>query len=98
MTWTTICWLLGPEPEGVPPVTIDRVRTSRGVRFAVRQGGACMAPNGTWEHEPVPSSRTYEWMDRFYFTTMEAAADAVARNVPTPWGRFAEYAEKGGKP
>lgn len=92
MTWTPTEWTMSPEPpDNIPPVTICRVRGRTGVRYAIRQAGACMDANGEWEIEPIPSSRTDEWLDRFRYDTLEAAK-AAAETHCTTYGRFLSYA------
>ena len=44
-----------------------------GERWAVRRGGECMAVDGDWEYEPLPSSRDDAFYSRFRFESLEAA-------------------------
>lgn len=51
-------------------VTVDRVLTREGqIQWAVRQGRWCLAHNGEWHLEPIPSERspawrlTHRWLD-----------------------------------
>jgi hypothetical protein len=82
-------WIVSPDPpQGIEPVCIDRVRNRTGVVYAIRQSGACMDAEGNWEYEPIPSSRTDDWLDRFRFGTWEEAAKAIHKHVKTPCGRF----------
>ena len=45
--------------------------------WAVRRDMDCLALDGTWSYEPMPSSRTEEWLARHRFTSAEAAASAI---------------------
>ena len=72
----------------IDPVCIEQARGYKGIRFAIRQVGACMDENGNWEYEPTPSSRSDEWLDRFRFGTWDAAARVVIRHCPDGLGRF----------
>jgi hypothetical protein len=45
--------------------------------WAVRRDMDCLALDGTWSYEPMPSSRTEEWLARHRFTSAEAAAHAI---------------------
>lgn len=43
-------------------------------RWAVVFDSLCLATNGEeWDWEPMPSSRTDEWLARFRFTDLDAA-------------------------
>lgn len=42
-------------------------------RWAVRNSGRCLNVSGEWEREPIPSSRTDEWLAEHRFTRHEAA-------------------------
>ncbi len=52
------------------------------VMWKVMQNGNALAKDGTWEHEPIPSSRDDEFYERCRFDTfgeaMEAARAALA--------------------
>jgi hypothetical protein len=87
-------WRADEVPGDVTPITIDRVCGFHGVKYAIRQAGACMDANGEWEFEPMPSSRSDEWLKRFRFKEWKAAADAITRHCRHPWGRFAQYAKQ----
>ena len=93
MTFTASQWIWKADevPSDIPHVTIDRVQGFNGIVYAIRQAGACMDANGEWEFEPMPSSRTDEWLKQFRFGTWEAATDAVTRHCRHPWGRFKHY-------
>ncbi|MFJ2420683.1 hypothetical protein [Streptomyces brevispora] len=41
-------------------------------RWAVVHTGSCLAADGTWEHELLPSSRDDDWLARHRFTREEA--------------------------
>jgi len=89
MSFVSVSWQFSPDkvPCGYEPVRIDLVRHRTGIYYAVRQHGACMDRDGEWDIEPMPSSRTDEWLARFRFATWEDAAKAIERHC-TPLGRF----------
>lgn len=90
MSFTSTAWVWSPSEDtgGYPPITIERCRQLDGsIKYAVRQGGACMDGNGVWEYEPQPSSRDDEFLARFRFDKWDGAADAIIRHC-TPVGRF----------
>jgi len=84
-SWVATSWQYYPNkvPGKYEPVRIDKV----GSRYAVRQEGCCMDANGVWDQEPMPSSRTNEWLAQFRFATATQARRAVERYC-TPLGRF----------
>ncbi|MCX5103497.1 hypothetical protein [Streptomyces sp. NBC_00439] len=41
-------------------------------RWAVVHTGSCLAADGTWGHELLPSSRDGDWVARYRFTREEA--------------------------
>lgn len=41
-------------------------------RWAVLRGSACLGADGTWEHEPRPSSREDDWLTSHRFPLEEA--------------------------
>ena len=48
-------------------------------RWAVKRDGCeCLSVSGKWDYEPLPSSRTDEWMAAHRFDYEEAVARAVA--------------------
>ena len=56
----------------------------KGPRFAVRIHGLCLAKNGEWEWEPIPSSRDGAFIERCRFLTFEdaqAAANTAIENA-----------------
>lgn len=89
MSFVAVSWQYSPDkvPCGYEPIHIDLVRHRNGVYYAVRQAGCCMDAAGEWEFEPMPSSRTDEWLARFRFATWEDAAKAIERHCK-PLGRF----------
>lgn len=55
-------------------VTLDLTRGMNGaVRWAIREGRACLNKKGEWEHEPMPSSRTDAFFNRCRWNSAEAA-------------------------
>lgn len=59
----------------IRPVTFDLVTSPfyAGERWAVRRGGECLAADGEWEYEPLPSSRDDAFYSRCRFESLEAA-------------------------
>jgi hypothetical protein len=47
------------------------------IKWAVEQIGMCLAKDGEWEHQPLPSSRDDEFLNRCRFDTLEQAFDAA---------------------
>src|SRR5208282_4865559 len=78
-------------PRDIQCVRIEIAQGRDTILYAVRQSGACMNADGEWDLEPIPSSRTDEWLNRFRFNTFLEAAHAVRRHVKHPWGRFSHY-------
>lgn len=58
-------------------------------RWAVLHGGSCLSADGSWEHEPRPSSRNDDFLHRFRFPLDQAlrlateAVDSVKLNGRT---------------
>lgn len=47
------------------------------VKWAVRRDGSCLARDGMWEYEPMPSSRDDEFMARCRFSSVDEARAAL---------------------
>ena len=59
---------------------VERVAQPDGTYlWAVRRNGRCLGLDGHWSYEPLPSSRTDEWLARHRFPTVQAAIDASRR-------------------
>lgn len=41
-------------------------------KWAIRNRGECLNRNGEWEYEPLPSSRTDEFLERCRFSLADA--------------------------
>ncbi|MDO4254358.1 MAG: hypothetical protein Q4C81_04310 [Kocuria sp.] len=65
-------------------------------RWAVVHAGACLSADGTWEHEPRPSSRDEEFLRRFRFSLDDALrlAAAAVDGVKVNGGTLAQWAER----
>lgn len=61
---------------------IEVAKFSQGgpVLFAVRRdGGECLNKQGGWEHEPMPSSRDAQFLERCRWADFSEAANALDR-------------------
>lgn len=65
-------------------------------RWAVVHADACLSADGTWEHEPRPSSRDEEFLRRFRFSLDDALrlAAAAVDGVKVNGGTLAQWAER----
>jgi hypothetical protein len=52
-----------------------------GRKWAITQRGNCFAKDGTWEYEPVPSSRDDDFRKRCRWDTAEEAAEFLLSNL-----------------
>lgn len=67
-------WLKKPDKFGSGAVTVEQVPGPCGYKWAIRRGGGeCLANDGEWEIEPMPSGRDEEFMERCRFDTIEEA-------------------------
>lgn len=78
------------ENHNISPVTFDRMRSPfyDGEKWAVRRNSSCLAKDGEWEYEPIPSSRDDEFYARCRFDSLDEALAAVesANEKPTHGG------------
>lgn len=65
-------------------------------RWAVRHLGSCLSSVGEWEHEPISSSRTDEWLNahRFPFPLAREMAEFAAPEVTVNGYRAADVAAR----
>jgi hypothetical protein len=68
-------------------VSVDRnpgiVRGVDAVRWAVRRLGFCLNVDGdSWDYEPLPSSRSDEWLEAYRFDTFAEALAAAQEVAP----------------
>lgn len=65
-------------------------------RWAVRNMSRCLSAAGEWIHEPIPSSRTNEWLAEHRFTRHQAAelASEVCHTVTWNGSTADEIAER----
>lgn len=82
--WIPIEWMRAAEHASAdirahlgPKISRMRSPFYAGERFAVRQGSECLAANGEWEYEPLPSARDDAFYARCRFGTFEDAVLAV---------------------
>jgi len=67
--------------HNISPITFDRMRSPfyKGEKWAVRRNSSCLAKDGEWEHEPIPSSRDDDFYARCRFDSLTEALAAVER-------------------
>lgn len=67
--------------HNISPVTFDRMSSPfyGGEKWAVRRNSSCLARDGEWEYEPIPSSRDDEFYARCRFDSLADALAAVER-------------------
>jgi hypothetical protein len=90
MSFSSIRWKYNEsDTPGTPgPVVIDTCKQiNHTTLYAVRQLGCCLNSDGEWEREPIPSSRTDEFLARCRYETWEKAAGAIVDHCK-PRGRF----------
>ena len=74
-------WLETPSTHG--EVTISRIPQMSGPDlYKVMKRVYCLSDAGEWDYEPIPSSRTREYLFHHRFDTFDAAL-AAARKAPT---------------
>ncbi|HUS92188.1 MAG TPA: hypothetical protein VM695_10085 [Phycisphaerae bacterium] len=76
--WIPTTWAIAPLKLRRDDVTLHRLGQIEGPDlYAVRNRGWCLARNGEWEWEPIPSSRDEAFMKRCRFPSFEAALKAA---------------------
>lgn len=64
-------------------IFIDAVRsTDDSVKYAVRQAGSVLSKQGIWYREPLPSSRSDEFLQACRFDTFENAVLFASKENP----------------
>lgn len=77
--------IAGGGPFDREDVRLVRRRNRDGVsKWAVVNRGAALNADGEWEWEPIPSSRTDEYLARTRFATPEAALNVYRLRASTP--------------
>lgn len=61
------------------PVELTQRRGLESVKWTILQGGACFNKQGKWEYEPMPSSRTDEFIERTRWNSAQEALDFWVR-------------------
>jgi hypothetical protein len=61
-----------PEDHRASPGFQIRVQYRGRGQYAVMDGCSCLGTDGTWDYEPLPSSRTDEWIAAHRFAENEA--------------------------
>lgn len=66
---------------GRETITIERSYQKDGItRWAIRcNSGQCLAKDGGWDLEPMPSNRTDEWLEDHRWNDLEAAKVAAKK-------------------
>lgn len=60
--------------------TVERVMQRDGTRlWAARYESRCLSTSGQWDYEPLPSSRTDEWLAQHRFGSALGAIDATMK-------------------
>lgn len=79
-------YIVGDPDEYHFQVHVERADKS-GIRWAVRYHGDCLSTSGEWDDEPMPSSRTEEWLATHRFPLAEALrmAHAQAEQIIAEW-------------
>lgn len=68
---------------GLREITVERCQQiDNSVLWAVRWHGRCVSRSGVIEIEPIPSSRTEEWIDRYRFPKLHDALQQAALLAP----------------
>ena len=65
------------DPVGAPRIVRHTSPFYEGVRWAVNWRGRCLANNGIWEFEPIPSSRTDAFYARCRLPSVEVALQTL---------------------
>ncbi len=95
VTWTPCVWRIDAWPKHGADITIETaVQIDGPDLFAVRYAGRCLNKFGEWEMEPMPSSRSEDFLERCRFASIEDAintasvpirfARAILPNLPVP--------------
>ena len=73
-------WLIAPRFDGPHEVRLDQCLQRDGsVLWAIREGGLCLARDGNWEYEPIPSDRDEAFFARCRFSTIAEAVSCWER-------------------
>jgi hypothetical protein len=65
-----------------PSVTIERREQRDGtILWAVHENSFCLARDGLWEYEPLPSSRDDKFLKRCRYATLEEAMDEATKAI-----------------
>jgi hypothetical protein len=78
-----IVWELRPETEKGrgDEIRLERRDGFEGRRWAVTRRGWVLNKQGDWEYEPIPSSRTEEWLKTVRWNTVKGAIEAVRAQI-----------------
>lgn len=67
-------------------VTVAQVTGFHGVTWAIYRGaagsGVCLSVGGSWDREPIPSSRTDDWLSQHRFYSLENAIERAKLAAP----------------
>lgn len=70
-----ITYCISREDESLEPIEITQRRGTDGVRWAILQGGCCFSKDRKWVREPMPSSRTDDFIEATRFGSPQEALD-----------------------
>jgi hypothetical protein len=62
-------------------IYVEEVQGHGGVKYAIRMRSCCFGQNEEWEYEPMPSSRTDEWLAEYRWPTLTKARQAAQREA-----------------
>jgi len=73
-----VAWELQPATQGGIGDEVQLVRRDgfKGRRWAIVQRGYVLNKSGQWEYEPIPSSRTEEWLETVRWSSADEAFQA----------------------
>lgn len=63
-------------------VLVERRRGRGSIKWCVMDVGLCLAKDGSWDYEPLPSSRDDKYLENHSFDTLREAIEAAMQCVP----------------
>jgi hypothetical protein len=88
-----IVWELRPETSKGrgDQICLERRDGFKGRRWAITKRGFVLNKLGEWEYEPIPSSRTEEWLETVRWETPEAARAALSPQTDSRYSPHGNY-------
>lgn len=83
MTVTPCAWVLAEHAGLGGAVGVPQIHEYAG-GYIVRWAALRLSVSGSWDDEPLPSSRSDRWIARHTFASLEAA-EAALRSAPDHW-------------